>query len=126
MPTTDDPPMVGVRPQRPQDAPAVTAVRLAVAAEARRHRGGDVVAARIEAGRPDDGTDDGPVGGTAGDRVTDATVELTLVGTIGDVVVGSLTARLRPGEEGGTTCDITFIGVEPPARGVGVGARASR
>ena len=98
---------VGVRPARPADEDAGGRVRSEVTRVALDHRGGEALVAATAAGEP------GREGG-------DAAV-LRLVGTIGPVVVGALDAVVAPDGTGARVATITFIGVEPAARGVGVG-----
>jgi len=93
---------VGVRPERPEDLVAVERVRGEVLRKLADLRGGEAYS--TPAGEPG-GTDAG----------------LSLVGTIGPVVVGALRAGVEVDGSGSTICTISFIGVEPAARGVGVG-----
>lgn len=93
---------VGVRPERSEDVGAVERVRDEVLRTLAGLRGGEAYPA--PAGEP---------GVTAAD--------LSLVGTIGPVVVGALRAGTTVDGSGATICTISFIGVEPAARGVGVG-----
>ncbi len=93
---------VGVRPERAGDEAAVGRVRGEVLRSIAGLRG-----AEAHPGRSG--------------HVHDDEVRLSLVGTIGPVVVGALRAVVDVDPDGVRTCTITFLGVEPAARGVGVG-----
>ncbi len=116
---------VGVRPERAGDEAAVGRVRGEVlrsiaglrGAEAHPGRSGHVHDGEA-AGRVHDDEAAGHVhDGEAAGHVHDD----ELVGTIGPVVVGALRAVVDVDPDGVRTCTITFLGVEPAARGVGVG-----
>ncbi len=120
---------VGVRPERAGDEAAVGRVRGEVlrsiaglrGAEAHPGRSGHVHDGEA-AGRVHDDEAAGHVhDGEAAGHVHDDEVRLSLVGTIGPVVVGALRAVVDVDPDGVRTCTITFLGVEPAARGVGVG-----
>lgn len=102
---------VGVRPERAGDEAAVGRVRGEVLRSIAGLRGADAHPGR--SGHVHDGE--------AAGRVHDDEVRLSLVGTIGPVVVGALRAVVDVDPDGVRTCTITFLGVEPAARGVGVG-----
>lgn len=102
---------VGVRPERAGDEAAVGRVRGEVLRSIAGLRG-----AEAHPGRSGHVHDDEAAG-----RVHDDEVRLSLVGTIGPVVVGALRAVVDVDPDGVRTCTITFLGVEPAARGVGVG-----
>lgn len=102
---------VGVRPERAGDEAAVGRVRGEVLRSIAGLRG-----AEAHPGRSGRVHDDEAAG-----HVHDDEVRLSLVGTIGPVVVGALRAVVDVDPDGVRTCTITFLGVEPAARGVGVG-----
>jgi GNAT superfamily N-acetyltransferase len=102
---------VGVRPERAGDEAAVGRVRGEVLRSIAGLRGAEAHPGR--SGHVHDGE--------AAGHVHDGEVRLSLVGTIGPVVVGALRAVVDVDPDGVRTCTITFLGVEPAARGVGVG-----
>ncbi len=102
---------VGVRPERAGDEAAVGRVRGEVLRSIAGLRGAEAHPGR--SGHVHDGE--------AAGHVHDDEVRLSLVGTIGPVVVGALRAVVDVDPDGVRTCTITFLGVEPAARGVGVG-----
>ncbi len=111
---------VGVRPERAGDEAAVGRVRGEVLRSIAGLRGAEAHPGR--SGHVHDGEAAGRVhDGEAAGHVHDDEVRLSLVGTIGPVVVGALRAVVDVDPDGVRTCTITFLGVEPAARGVGVG-----
>jgi GNAT superfamily N-acetyltransferase len=102
---------VGVRPERAEDVEAVGRVRGEVLRSLAGLRG-----AEAHSGRAEDLHDEELAG-----RLHDEAVQVSLVGTIGPVVVGALRAVVDVDAGGARICTITFLGVEPAARGVGVG-----
>jgi GNAT superfamily N-acetyltransferase len=93
---------VGVRPERADDVDAVERVHAEVVRSVAGLRGGEAYS-------------------TTPGEFSGPEAELSLVGTIGPVVVGALRAGVEVDGSGSRICTIRFIGVEPAARGVGVG-----
>lgn len=102
---------VGVRPERAGDVDAVGRVRGEVLRSVAGLRG-----AEAHPGKMGDIHDDEVAG-----HLHAEAARLSLVGTIGPVVVGALRAAVDLDSGGAKICTITFLGVEPAARGVGVG-----